>query len=282
MRPPFAYYGGKIGMARRIVSLLPEHRVYIEPFAGSLAVLFAKAAATHEIVNDLDDALVTFFRVLRERPAELEAVCALTPHARAEYDGADLAAPVDELEAARRFWVRVNQSFAKTAGTRTGWTITTSRSQSVPGTILGRLRRFAPAAERLARVSIEHCDAADLIDRLATPDTVIYADPPYVHATRRREGAGKGDDYRHEMTDEDHQRLADALHATQATVVLSGYPGDLYDELYADWHTTDFAVTAHSSNATAATRSSRVERIWSNCDLGTGRLPWGHHEGGAA
>jgi hypothetical protein len=54
----------KARLAPSIVSLLPSHRVYVEPFFGSGAVLFAKRPATHEIVNDLDDALVCFFRVL--------------------------------------------------------------------------------------------------------------------------------------------------------------------------------------------------------------------------
>jgi DNA adenine methylase len=283
VRPPFTYYGGKMGLARRIVDLLPPHRSFIEPFAGSLAVLFAKHPARHEIINDRDDALVAFWRVLRDRPGDLERVCALTPHARTEFDAADLDAAVDDLELARRFWVRVNQSFAKTSGQRTGWSITTARSQSVPGSILGRLGRFSAAAERLAGVSIEHCDAAELVDRLATPDTVIYADPPYVHATRQRDGVGKGGDYRHEMTDAGHRRLADALRATPATVVLSGYAGDLYDDLYGDWWHCDFAVTAHSSHAVATSRAGRVERIWSNRDLAGGRLPWGvDQRGGAA
>lgn len=90
MRAPFAYYGGKQGMADLIVSLLPPHRVYMEPFAGSLAVLFAKKPSVHEIVNDLDDAVVTFFRMLRDRPADLERACRLTPYARTEYRNADL------------------------------------------------------------------------------------------------------------------------------------------------------------------------------------------------
>lgn len=72
MNPPFAYYGGKVGMSAAIIGLLPAHRVYIEPFAGSLAVLFAKRPAMHEIVNDADGAIVTFFRVLRDRPDELD------------------------------------------------------------------------------------------------------------------------------------------------------------------------------------------------------------------
>jgi DNA adenine methylase len=54
--PPFAYYGGKTTLARHIADLLPDHEHYVEPYAGSLAVLLAKPATKWETVNDLDGA----------------------------------------------------------------------------------------------------------------------------------------------------------------------------------------------------------------------------------
>lgn len=99
MRPPFTYYGGKIGLAERIVDLMPRHRVYVEPFAGSLAVLFAKPPCVHEIVNDLDGAIVNFWRVLRDKREQLEHACALTPYARAEWLSCDGRLSFDTAEA---------------------------------------------------------------------------------------------------------------------------------------------------------------------------------------
>ena len=261
-------------MAPRIVDLMPPHRVYIEPFFGSGAVFFAKRPAVHEIVNDLDGAVVAFFRCLRDRTEELEAVCMLTPYARAEFEGADIDAVDDELEKARRFWVRINQSFAKTAGRQTGWSVTTARTQATAASVWSRIGRFGACAQRLMGVSIECCDAADLIDRMATPDAVVYADPPYLAATRvSRQDRQRPEDYRCDMGSEDeHRRLAESLHATPATVILSGYPGGLYDELYGDWWSMDVNVTAHSSNAVTAGRTARVERLWSNRELGHGQL----------
>lgn len=270
MKPPFAYYGGKVGLARRLVDLMPPHRVYIEPFAGSLAVLFAKEPATHEIVNDIDDRLVTFFRVLRERPDELAEVCRLTPYARTEYEQAKRPGPSDlpELEVARRFWVLVNQSFAKNSGGTSGWSVTTARTQSPPGTVHNRIERMKACAARLHRVSIENCDAGDLVSRLATPDTVVYADPPYLKSTRvNRTERGVMTDYAHDQSSEaDHRRFGEVLRSTPATVVLSGYSSPLYDELYGDWWYRDFEVTAFSSNAKTSQRGGRVERVWMNRD----------------
>lgn len=269
MRPPFAYYGGKVGMAQRIVSLLPPHRVYLEPYFGSGAVLFAKPPAVNEIVNDLDGGVVAFFRALRDRPIELEQVCRLTPYAREEYMAARAAEPDDDLERARRFWVKVNQSFAKTAGRQTGWSITTARTQAVTASVQARIDRFVVCAKRLSTVAIEKCDGPGLIERLATADTVVYADPPYLASTRRGRDRQRPADYLHDMgTEAEHRRLAEVLHKTAAAVILSGYPSPLYEDLYGDWWRLDIPVTVHSSNSRTKTRGSRVEVLWSNRQLG--------------
>lgn len=273
MRPPFAYFGGKTGMASTIVSLFPPHRVYIEPFFGGGAVLFRKQPGPFEIINDLDNAIATFFRVLRDQPEELERVCALTPHSRTEFAAADMTGDLTDVELARRFWVRVNQSFGKTAGRQTGWSITTARTQSVPGSVIGRIARFGALANRLQACSIECCDAADLVTRLATHDTLVYADPPYLAGTRSARAGVNARDYRQDMgSAPDHERLAEVLRATPAKVVLSGYPSPLYDELYGDWWHTDIAVNTHGSSAVTAARGDRVERIWANYEPHAGSL----------
>lgn len=278
MRPPYAYYGGKVGLARAIVPMLPAHRVYVEPFFGSGAVLFAKRPSPVEIANDVDLNVWTFFKVLRERREDLEEACRLTPYHRCEFLDADLVEPgLDDLERARRFWVRVNQSFAKTAGSQTGYSITTVRNASSSRSVWSRIGRFAPAVERLQLVTWDRADAVELIGRLNLgPDALLYVDPPYLAATRRGRGPRQRTaDYLHDMgLPEDHERLAEALLATRATVVLSGYRSPLYDSLYREWPRLDFATKAHTSNAQTAggPRNDRTESVWSNVPLGAGRL----------
>lgn len=97
----------------------------MEPFCGGSSVLLAKAPSTMETVNDLDGRLMTFWRVLRNRPAELERLCALKPHSRAEYQHcADSGADdlTDELATARRVWVGSVKAGAALNGARGGAT----------------------------------------------------------------------------------------------------------------------------------------------------------------
>jgi hypothetical protein len=97
-----------------------EHEHYVEPFAGSLAVLLAKPRAEMETVNDLDQDLMTFWRVLRDRPEDLALHMALTPHSRAEHQAAYDLDDLDDLERARRVWVLLSQGRGGSMR-RTGW-----------------------------------------------------------------------------------------------------------------------------------------------------------------
>lgn len=249
MKPPVAYYGGKSRLAPWIASLLPPHRVYVEPFAGSAAVLFAKRPSTHEIINDLDGDLVCFFRVLRARPDELERACRLTPYARDEYEAADLSEPgLDDLERARRWWVRSSQSFAQVAKVGTGWSTSVERGSNNARSVWNRLGRFAAVAARLGPVSIENRDAVEVVAAYDTPDGVIYADPPYLGTTRSAIAGGRrpNGDYFHEFaTEEQHRALAEALRSARSAVLLSGYPSELYEELYGGWWRTERRVLSN-------------------------------------
>lgn len=264
MKPPVPYFGSKASVADWIADRLPVHRHYVEPFAGGLSVLLAKQPSPMETVNDLDEQLVSFWRVLRDRPADLERAAALTPHSRAELAAAhEPAPPGDDLEAARRVWVRLTQGRGGTLR-RTGWrhyVASAGSSTGMPGYLAGYTARIAPAAERLARVSLECAPALELIARYgAASDVLLYVDPPYLGETR--EAASR---YRHEMrSPAEHRELADVLRDCRSAVVLSGYDSPLYCELYEGWYRAERATT--TGNGRRGTQA-RTEVVWSNRPL---------------
>lgn len=260
---PFAYFGGKTRLADRIISLLPAHDHYVEPFAGSLAVLLAKPRAEMETVNDLDQDLMTFWRVLRDRPEELSLHMALTPHSRAEHQAAYDLADVDDLERARRVWVLLSQGRGGTLK-RTGWRFyrnPDASTYSFPEYLAAYTNRVPPCAERLAGVSLECRDALEVIaDYGKHPNVLLYCDPPYLGSTRAR-------NYRHELTSDDqHSALAAALLDCKSAVVLSGYHAPLYEDLYAGWHRAELKAWTGNGIRNGATKTDgeRIEVLWSN------------------
>lgn len=107
---------------------------------------------------------------------------------------------------------------------------------------------------------LHHGDCVDFLqafDFAGAGRTLIYADPPYVTATRT--GRHR---YRFDYDDEDHLRLLAALDAVPAAVMVSGYHSTLYNERLAPprWRSITFQ---------AMTRGGvRTEVLWMNYPAG--------------
>src|SRR5438105_2379651 len=102
---PFKWVGGKSRLRKQIVRLLPEHSCYVEVFGGAAWVLFAKKPSAVEVLNDIDEELITFFRVVKQRPEELLAAFNWDLVSRAEFDRLAGSDPrkLNEVERAHRF-----------------------------------------------------------------------------------------------------------------------------------------------------------------------------------
>ena len=247
------YPGAKWGMAAEIVSLMPPHRSYLEPFFGSGAVLFNKHPSAIETVNDIDGDIVNFFRVLREQPDRLAEAISLTPYAREVFDDAHANLGTDDFERAYRFSIRCKMGHGFKTYQKTGWKMDVAGRQCAYA--VGNWNRMPKdlheAAQRLKRVQIENRPALDLIRRFNYENVLIYADPPYLLETRG------GKMYRHEMTEQDHVDLLDALKQHKGSVIISGYPSEMYDLELTGWS----RITRKSYNQNA---EQRTEVLWCN------------------
>lgn len=249
------YFGAKMTIADQIIALFPEHDGYVEPFCGSLAVLLAKPVEPMEVVNDLSQDLITFWRVLRDRTEEFIQVCQLTPHSRAEMEMASNREGIDDLERARRVWVRLSQGRIGTLR-NTGWRFyldPNGTSSSFAKYMQAYKERLAPAAERLMHVSLECRPALEVIEAYgAVERNLLYVDPPYLARTRKSVG------YEHEMGSEtDHAELLEVLRNTRAAVVLSGYDDALYDSMLPGWFKQSIRSRSQSGRET-------TEVVWCN------------------
>lgn len=72
LRAPFPWFGGKSRAADAVWRAFGNVPNYVEPFAGSLAVLLARPHAPKvETVNDKDGLIANFWRATRSAPAEV-------------------------------------------------------------------------------------------------------------------------------------------------------------------------------------------------------------------
>jgi site-specific DNA-adenine methylase len=92
--------------------------------------------------------------------------------------------------------------------------------------------------------------------RLAdSPDTFIYADPPYPLHTRNSDTK-----YRHELSDDDHLNLLQILNSySDANIAISTYPNDIYYEYFLgrdNWRFIEFESQTRHGKA--------IEQLWMN------------------
>lgn len=250
-RPVLRYFGSKWRLAPWIISHFPEHNCYVEPYGGGGSVLLRKPAAPLEVYNDLDSEVVTFFRVLRDRPEELQRVLDATPYSFEEYKQS-FDMPTDDIEIARRFMIRMWQGYAGVSGRRTGWKRQNRQWGSSRCMVLERwnkARDIANAVERFQTVQIEHRDALKVIQSFDGPETLFYLDPPYPKETRSHRWDKA---YKCELDIDDHVHLLNFIKKIKGAVVLSSYPNGIYDEELKDWRRVekDVNTISHAKKAT--------------------------------
>jgi DNA adenine methylase len=262
IRPPLRWWGGKYYLVMLILSLFPKvYQRYVELFGGAASVLLNKPPG-EDYYNDLDQRLTRLFRILRDHGKELLRRLQLTPYSEAEFLACCGPDPedADEIELARRDFMRWRMS-----RDGDGKTLASPAKRSRRG-IANNVAGFLSAVDielpkiidRFRTVEILCRPAVQVIQQLDSPGTLFYADPPYPHQSRAR---GATEIYRYEMSDEDHRHLANVLHGIQGQVLVSGYPCELYDELYGDWR---LVVIPKKKDVGNGPKADAQECIWLN------------------
>jgi DNA adenine methylase len=253
MKPPISYYGGKQRMSPKIVPLIPQHTVYVEPFAGGAAVFFAKpwpqVTNTHyyrEVLNDKDQRIINFYQQLRDNGQALCDKLALTLCSEAEHKLSKDLDCEDKLEAARRYYINSQQSFSNrlNGGWRRG-----VYGRNSAATWANKVNQLPEYIDRMASVFIACDDALKIIRQWDSPQTFFYCDPPYPDS---EQGHYAG------YTIADFQALVDTLKDVQGSFILSNY--DQPDaSIPADWERFEFEATASSGRRVGYDRSKKMD-----------------------
>lgn len=267
---PLKWHGGKHYLAKKIVALMPKHLHYVEPYAGGLSVLLAKdPEGVSEVVNDLDQYLTQFWMML-QHPQRFELFrCHMetTPFSETEWlyswstlqQGWSQESNGDKLATA--FFICCRQSlagrmksFAPLSKTRTR----RGMNEQVSAW-LSAVEGLPEVHNRLKRVVILNRDALDIIREQDGKDTLVYADPTYLHETRSTK-----EDYHFEMTELDHRALLLELATLKGKFLLSGYRSKLYDKQasFSGWNRYEFSLPNNAAGGKSKRRM--IECVWTN------------------
>lgn len=249
MKPPLTYYGGKQKLASQIISMIPKHHIYCEPFFGGGAVFFNKAPSKVEVINDTNGELVNFYRVLKTDYKSLNKEIQATLHSRESHDIAEVILNYpklfSEVRRAWAVWVLANQSFGSKLG---GTWRCDLKDNSTPQCISNKKNNFTEEyAERMEQVQIENRDALKVIKLWDNKDVFFYCDPPYFNS---KLGHYKG------YTEQDFENLLQALSEIKGKFILSSYPSEILEKYIKEYKWT----------------SKRIEGIRVSVSLGKGKM----------
>lgn len=164
---------GKKRLAARLVKLIPPHKVYVEPFAGSAAVFFEKEPAAAEVLGDADPEIAFAFRAIKSLTnSELAAL------RRKDWVGRERifralqeASPRGKAEKLYRFLYLSHFAYGKLRGK--------SYNHNAEGIEARTMERLDKFRERLKNVTVRSGHYADVVKEFDGKDTFFFLDPPY-------------------------------------------------------------------------------------------------------
>ena len=211
------YPGGKNSCYQHIINQIPPHRVYIEPFYGSGAIMRLKLPASLNIGVDRDCTVL---------PGDIAVNGDVCRHV-----SADIATNGD-----------AGHNFPDPIATINDMGLT-----AVPS----GMAMVAPIANHSDASCKYHFIQANALDFLSScrfcGDEFIYLDPPYLRSVRKTKRAL----YRYEFwTKEDRSRLLSLIRSLPCMVAISGYWSELYQDRLSDWRLVTFQANTRNGMAT--------------------------------
>ena len=245
---PFKWAGGKSRLRKSIIPLIPNHKCYVEPFSGAAWVLFGKQPSPIEVLNDIDEELINFFRVVKHQPEDLIESFELELVARSEFQRLADSDPelMSDVERAHRFYYLIMAGWGGEAKYPRFQTSATDggHGNRLIGALKTLRKRIEPVHERLKTVIIENLDWSECIARYDRPTSFMYLDPPYPR---------NGVNYKHNMRSvAEHSSIAELLGRVQCKWMMSSYDTPEVRNQFRDYN----IVTVQSSSGM---RSGRAE-----------------------
>lgn len=258
MKQPFAYYGGKAKMIKHILPLIPKHKIYCEPFCGGASVFWHKEPVKIEVLNDKNELIVNFYRVLKTQQEALFKLIDATPYARSEHKRAIELCKSDEgseVERAWAFWVNVTMGFMRIMNKT--WMASVHSSHA--GLYYNKKPYLSKPklSKRLDNVLIDNICGLETIKNYDNIDTFHYIDPPYIDTD-----CGHYKDYK----PDDYEALLTLLTTIKGKFMLSCFESEMSNEYVRsnNWIQRSYEKQLSASNMHSDGKRTKTELIIMN------------------
>jgi DNA adenine methylase len=252
-------------MLRHILSLIPEHRIYVKVFGGSGKVLLNKPESEVEVWNDYDRRLANLFHVVVFKFDEFYEKVAGLVYSRELYSeylrelrGIGRVELGDVDVAVKTYYVMCCMFSGGGSGLG-NFGFSFSKRDNRARRYWRRLGELERIRDRLKNVVVECDDFERVIRRWDGEDVFMYIDPPYL--------VDRAGEYYNGFSLSDHERLLKLLKGVRCKWLLSGYGNELYDRELKGYNRYEVEVVKHSYYKGGKDKPKAVEVLWFNYDI---------------
>lgn len=222
----FGSSGGKSRVSTQIVSMIPTHNTYIEPYAGGAAV-FWKKEKVKSVLNDKNAEIAQAYQFIRDHTTEqLNRLKQMDWEPNQKHWKAlkDSSIPKDPVQRFYRFFYVQAYSYGLSSKTYGYKKIQTKV-----------YNRFEKLKEELKGTEIYSTDANKVINKYNSKDSFIYLDPPYPEEWAGPEGTKL-------FSKEDTQDLHDTLKKFKGNWLMSINDLPWIRKMFSDFTVKNFTV----------------------------------------
>ena len=262
----FSYPGSKWRIAPQFQRVYPPHRVFVDVFGGSGALIARQQPRATEIYNDLDGSVVNVFTVVKDAAA-CEQVLRLLKNTltdRRQYNVCrKMLADANEASV-RRAWAFLvcgTIGFSAHPAVANGWTQDGKQRRDLRN-LPTKLKWWH---ERLRQVQLQNRPWQEVVDLYDSPDTFFFCDPPYLSGVLR---SSADQYYQHRMDADAHVALIERLRTIQGKALICGYNHPLYTRLLFHWR----KVTFFARETMGGRAGKRQEQVWLNYESDGSRI----------
>lgn len=223
---PFPWVGGKRLLRDDIIARIPQHRCYIEAFAGGAWVYWGKEPSKVEVINDINGNLVNLYRQIQSNSEAFYDRLWWLLNSREEFYRIvsiirNQPADLPDLDRAVYYFFILKNCFGGAAGKKPSYGF--SRRQPPRSAITHET--LVALSDRLSRTFIENLSFERLIKNYDFEDAFFYCDPPFT-------GSDGSNDYEFVMSEEKHILLRDQLSKIEGKFLLSYNDAPVIRKLY--------------------------------------------------
>lgn len=169
LNPIVGWGGGKTKLKKKIISIMPEHKTYVEPFIGGASVFLSKPLAEKNVINDKNGGLIKMYKDFSQNGCKVINNCKLP-----ENEAAWQKSKANMNKNSCAFIGAIKRSYGSKIGN-----FSNAGKERGSG-VVNTQKTCADHEKKLKAATILNQDFETVAKKYDGKNTLTYMDPPYV------------------------------------------------------------------------------------------------------